>query len=154
MIKLGGSYSGLYRGKVVQRGDERMRGRIKVIIPSISGPEGKSQWVDLCMNVAYDNGGDIAIPKIGDTCWIMFEEGDVTKPVYMGNFFSAFKTPLPDYDEDTRVISWDDCRIEMKGERMAITVGDNTMIEITGSTIAVKTSDEIAMAAGHIGLND
>ena len=62
-----GQYGGLYRAKVVENGDDRQRGRIKVQIPSITG-DGNSQWVDLCMNTAYDAGGDIAVPKIGDTC--------------------------------------------------------------------------------------
>lgn len=135
---------GLYRAKVIQRDDDRQRGRIKVQIPSISG-EGKSQWVEACMNTAYDNGGDIAIPKIGDTVWIAFEEGDINKPVYIGNFFSAFSTPLKDYDQDTRVISWDKCRMEMKDDIMKITVGDNTVIEITGNTVKINS--------GRIDLN-
>ena len=143
---------GLYRAKVVQRDDDRQRGRIKVQIPSIMG-EGKSQWVEACMNTAYDNGGDIAIPKIGDTVWIAFEEGDINRPVYMGNFFSAFKTPLRNYDQDTRVISWDKCRIEMKGETMTITVGDSTVVTLTGSTITANTSAHIEMNAGRIDLN-
>lgn len=143
---------GLYRAKVVQRDDDRQRGRIKVQIPSISG-EGKSQWVEACMNTAYDNGGDIAIPKIGDTVWIAFEEGDINKPVYVGNFFSAFKTPLKEYDQDTRVISWDKCRIEMKNDRMEISVGDSSVLVITGSTVSIKTSDSVKVNAGRIDLN-
>ena len=135
---------GLYRAKVVERDDERQRGRIKVQIPSILG-EGKSQWVEACMNTAYDSGGDLAIPKLGDTVWIAFEEGDVTKPVYVGNFFSQFKTPLPDYDQDMRVISWDKCRVEMKDDHMRITVGEQSVIDITGN--------QIKMISGMIYIN-
>lgn len=135
------AYSGLYRAKVVQHGDERQKGRIKVTIPDISGGKGKSQWVDLCMNCAYENGGDIAVPKLGDTCWIAFERGDINLPVYMGNFFGAFKTPLPDYDEDTRVISWDSCRIEMKGETMKFIVGEKSLITITTDTISLEVGE-------------
>ena len=140
---MSGERYGLYRAKVVERNDERQRGRIKVQIPSVSG-EGKSQWVEACMNTAYDGGGDIAVPKVGDTVWIAFEEGDITKPVYVGNFFSAFKTPLKDYDEDTRVISWDNCRIEMKGEHLLITVGASS-IDVTGSSVKINS--------GRIDLN-
>ena len=53
---------GLYRAKVVQRDDDRQRGRIKVQIPSVTG-SGKTQWVEACMNVGYDNGGIIVKPK-------------------------------------------------------------------------------------------
>jgi len=127
---------GLYRAKVVQRDDDRQRGRIKVQIPSITG-SGKTQWVEACMNVGYDNGGDLAIPKIGDTVWIAFEEGDITKPVYVGNFFSAFKTPLIGYDQDTRVISWDNCKIYMKGNQLLIKVG-NSAILMTDSTVEIQ----------------
>lgn len=140
---MSGERYGLYRAKVVERDDERQRGRIKVQIPSVSG-EGKSQWVEACMNTAYDGGGDISIPKVGDTVWIAFEEGDITKPVYVGNFFSAFKTPLKNYDQDTRVISWDNCRIEMKEEHLLITVGASS-IDITGSSVKINS--------GRIDLN-
>lgn len=135
------AYYGIYRAKVVQREDERQKGRIKVVIPDISGSKGKSQWVDLCMNCAYENGGDIAVPKLGDTCWIMFEKGDLNLPVYMGNFFGAFKTPLPDYDEDTRVISWDNCRIEMKGDTMKFIVGEKSLITITTDSISLEVGE-------------
>lgn len=140
---MSGERYGLYRAKVVERDDERQRGRIKVQIPSVSG-EGKSQWVEACMNTAYDGGGDISVPKVGDTVWIAFEEGDITKPVYVGNFFSAFKTPLKNYDQDTRVISWDNCRIEMKEEHLLITVGASS-IDITGSSVKINS--------GRIDLN-
>lgn len=133
-----GKYAGLYRAKVVSREDERQRGRIQVQIPSVSG-DGKSQMVDVCSGCAYDLGGDIAVPKLGDTVWIAFEEGDVNKPVYMGNFFAAFKTPLSNYDTDTRVISWDNCRIEMKGDHLNISVGSQSIIDITGSNITMKS---------------
>ena len=140
---MSGERYGLYRAKVVERDDERQRGRIKVQIPSVSG-EGKSQWVEACMNTAYDGGGDISVPKVGDTVWVAFEEGDITKPVYVGNFFSAFKTPLKNYDQDTRVISWDNCRIEMKEEHLLITVGASS-IDITGSSVKINS--------GRIDLN-
>ena len=158
---VGSKYYGIYRAKVVEQNDERQRGRIKVQIPSITG-EGKSQYCEACMNVAYDNGGDLAVPKMGDTVWVMFEEGDVNKPVYVGNFFGAFKTPLENYDENERIISWDKCRIAMKegvmnvtvGEHLTIKVGGSTVIDITGDSIDVKTSSEINFHAAHIGFND
>lgn len=140
---MSGERYGLYRAKVVERDDEHQRGRVKVQIPSVSG-EGKSQWVEACMNTAYDGGGDISVPKVGDTVWIAFEEGNITKPVYVGNFFSAFKTPLKNYDQDTRVISWDNCRIEMKEEHLLITVGASS-IDITGSSVKINS--------GRIDLN-
>ena len=139
------AHYGLYKAKVVEQGDDRQKGRIKVQIPSITG-EGNSQWVELCMNVAYDNGGDIAIPKIGDTCYIMFEEGDVTKPVYMGNFFSAFSTPLENYNVNQRVISWDGCRITMEENNLHIENGAGAYIDMKG--------DDIQIHAGHVGFND
>lgn len=149
----GTKYYGLYRAKVVERDDERQRGRIKVQIPNITG-DGKSQYCEACMNTAYHRGGDLAVPKLNDTVWIMFEEGDVNKPVYVGNFFGAFGTPLENYDEDERIISWDKCRIAMKGEHMKIMVGGSTVIDITGDHVDIQTGSECNLHAGHIGLND
>lgn len=133
------NYYGLYECKVVGVDDSRQDGKIQVTINGIGG-NGK-YLARLCTNCAYDSGGDIAIPKIGETGYVMFANGEIQKPVYMGNTFQEFKTPLPNYDTKTRVISWDSCRIEMKDEVMKFIVGEKSLITITGNAVLLQVGD-------------
>lgn len=148
------SYTGLYECKVVGVDDSRQDGKIQVTINGIGG-EGK-HLARLCMNCAYDSGGDIAIPKIGETGYVMFANGEIQKPVYMGNTFPEFKTPLPNYDTKTRVISWDSCRIEMKEETMKFIVGEKSLITITGDAVILQVGQNqegVVDGSGNVASN-
>jgi hypothetical protein len=105
-------YPGIYRGYVVDNDDSLEKppymGRIKVNVPQIYGeqvdPEGLP-WAEPCVpffggglsvpvNQAEgteaaptEPSGIIAIPSIGATVWVIFEEGDVQHPVYMGTWY-------------------------------------------------------------------
>lgn len=143
---MGAKYFGKYRAKVVDVKDPRQKGRIRVQIPTLLGT-GISQWCEPCTPIGYDNGGDLAVPKLNDTVWVEFEEGNVSKPIYVGNFWSAMKTPLNDqnYDTDTRVINWDKCTITMKNDEMVITGGSSVVtindsgIKLNGTKIDLNT---------------
>ena len=103
---------GKYRAKVVDVQDPQRRGRIRVMCPKVLG-ESKSSWCEPCIPVAYDLGGDFAIPKLGEFVWVEFEEGNSNKPIYTGGLWSANKSPSPSYSPETRLITWGDCKIVM-----------------------------------------
>ena len=88
----------------------------------------------------------VILPFRKSVILVAFEEGDVTKPVYMGNFFSAFSTPLENYNVNQRVISWDGCRITMEENNLHIENGAGATIDMRG--------DDIQIRAGHVGFND
>lgn len=110
------SYYGVYQAIVTNIDDPEKRGRLKVQCPSVLGVNAESAWCDPCVPVAYDNGGDFCLPRIREAVWLMFIGGDVNKPVYMGGWWSKYKTPLGDnYTdlEDIRIIGYNDCSVVM-----------------------------------------
>lgn len=105
-------YFGLYRGKVIANDDSQEEypylGRIKINVPVIYGDIEDVEilpWAWPCMsnfggfpvNTQGEGGGGededilhgtIAIPPVGSTVWVMFEQGEPNNPVYMGSWLS------------------------------------------------------------------
>lgn len=126
------SFYGKYRAKVVDVDDPQYRGRIRVMCPKVLG-ESKSSWCEPCVPVAYDNGGDFAIPKVGEFVWVEFEEGNSNKPIYTGGLWSANNSPSPPYEVGTRLITWGNCKIVMTGSSVNIVAPS---VQVNGSTVA------------------
>lgn len=125
-------FYGKYRAKVVDVEDPQYRGRIRVMCPKVLG-EAKSSWCEPCVPVAYDNGGDFAIPKVGEFVWVEFEEGNSNKPIYTGGLWSSNKSPSSPYEVSKRLITWGECKIEMTDSCVNIIAPS---VKANGATIA------------------
>ena len=64
---------GLYLGVVKSRPDPHMR--VQVEIPALNVTE----WAQACLPV-----GNKAAPSLNSGVWVMFEQGDTRRPVWMG----------------------------------------------------------------------
>ena len=93
-------YYGIYRGFVEYNLDPLDLGRVKVRVPSIHGflediDEGKCKgipterlpWAFPCFHGSgcYDS-GYYDVPLIGSAVWVVFEDGDLERPVYLGGW--------------------------------------------------------------------
>ncbi len=76
---------GKYKGTVVGNADPTFRGRLLVQVPSIGGLQ--SVWAMPCVPYAGVQQGLFALPDPGTPVWIEFEEGDATKPIWVGCFW-------------------------------------------------------------------
>lgn len=128
------NYYGKYRAKVQNVNDPEKRGRIRVLCPKVLG-ESVSNWCEPCVPVAYNFGGDFAIPKVGETVWVEFEAGDVNKPIYTGGWWSTNSTPSNPYDVGTRLITWGNCKISISDNEVSITAPS---VKVNGSEVARK----------------
>ena len=137
------TYYGKYRALVTDVKDPEKRGRIRVQCPKVLG-DAKSAWCEPCVPVSYDLGGDFAIPKVGEFVWVEFEAGDANYPIYTGGLWSTNKSPSSSYDTQTRLITWGECKIEMKADSAVISVG--------GSSITLSKSG-IKLSSPKIDLN-
>lgn len=81
---------GKYRGKVQDNTDNQGLGRIKVIVPSVTGDKIALQALP-CTPYAGPQVGFFMIPPIGANVWIEFEEGDPNKPIWTGCFWGDGK---------------------------------------------------------------
>ena len=142
-------FYGKYRSIVVENKDPQLRGRIRVTCPKVLG-QAKSPWCEPCIPVAYDNGGDFAIPKVGEFVWVEFEEGDPNYPIYTGGLWSTNKSPSPEYAVGTRLITWGNCKITLTENSVNISAPS---ISVNGSAIAYYGSPVtlIDSKRGYIG---
>jgi hypothetical protein len=70
--------SGVYRAIVRDVRDPASSGRIKVIIPAVSG-DSETDWVWPVVPAGY-----VVLPKPGQQVWVLFEAGDHDNPVWLG----------------------------------------------------------------------
>lgn len=66
------------RAIVADTRDPADRGRIRVMIPSMTGAA-KGEWVWPVVSAGY-----IVTPDVGDQVWVVFENGDRESPVWLG----------------------------------------------------------------------
>jgi len=83
---------GKHRGIVVDDQDPLMLGRIVVSVPSVA--PGQLGWAMPCAPVAGPGSGVFVVATRGSNVWIEFEEGDVSRPIWTGGFWSAGEVPL------------------------------------------------------------
>lgn len=147
-------YYGIHQGFVTNLKDPEKRGRIKVICPTILGVNTESAWCDPVVPVAYDNGGDFCIPAKGEAVWLIFIDGNVNKPVWLGGWWSKNKTPLgtsySDIDK-VRIINYANCNIIMKDNEILLNVaGGDYDILIKNGEVSIKGNLTIN---GNISVN-
>lgn len=144
-------YFGKYRAKVQNVEDPEKRGRIRVICPKVLG-ESVSNWCEPCIPVAYNFGGDFAVPKVGETVWVEFEAGDVNKPIYVGGWWGKESAPPNPYGVATRYIEWNGCKITMVGKDTKTGTAAKMTLSVGSSTITI-TEGGISLSGGTINLN-
>lgn len=90
------TYPGLYRGTVMINVDPEQRGRLMLSIPDVLSFV-PSTWAEPCAPLAGPTGppmGAYMIPPIGAGVWVMFEQGDANRPVWLGcRFDTAANVP-------------------------------------------------------------
>lgn len=72
------SFPAIYRATVLSSQDPAGRGRVQVMVPAIAGQG--SGWAAGC----FAPGAAVTPPKVGDTVFVMFENGDPAFPVWLG----------------------------------------------------------------------
>ena len=84
-----GLYGFAMRGVVVKNDDPLSIGRVKVRVYNIHGtPQDGIQdenlpWAFPCFPTATYNSGTYIVPEEGNTVLLVFEDGDLSKPVYL-----------------------------------------------------------------------
>jgi len=80
------NYPGLYRATVAINVDPEFRGRLILTIPDVLSFV-PSTWAEPCAALAGPTGppmGVYMVPPIGAGVWVMFEQGDPNRPVWIG----------------------------------------------------------------------
>ena len=83
-------YFGKYAGVVTNVDDPQQIGRIRAQVPAVLGMQLDSGWALPC--APFGGGkerGMLFLPQVGDTVWIEFAAGDVSRPIWVGTFWGA-----------------------------------------------------------------
>jgi uncharacterized protein involved in type VI secretion and phage assembly len=83
-------FYGKYEGVVTANQDPLGIGRIRAKVPAVLGEEVESGWALPC--VPFGGGkerGMLFLPEVGDTVWIEFAAGDISRPIWSGTFWGA-----------------------------------------------------------------
>lgn len=83
-------YFGKHEGVVTANDDPLEIGRVRARVPSVLGEDLESGWASPC--VPFGGGKDrgfLFLPEVGDTVWIEFAAGDLSRPIWTGTFWGA-----------------------------------------------------------------
>ena len=83
---------GVYRGVVVTNADPENRLRVRATVPSVTGAS-VTDWCWPCVTP----GPHVMAPKPGAGVWVMYENGSVDYPIWLGVFEEqiALQPPKP-----------------------------------------------------------
>jgi uncharacterized protein involved in type VI secretion and phage assembly len=81
-------FFGKYRGLVTNNIDPLQIGRVIVQVPDVLG-ETPSSWALPCLPLAGPQAGIFAVPQVGASVWVEFEQGNPDYPIWVGGFWKT-----------------------------------------------------------------
>ena len=114
MLKTPTELNGIYRARVENNVDPLHIGRVQIRVPMIhrtisSGGTSTDllPWASYCSSIgAGYNYGSFIVPEIGEYVWVLFEDYDPEKPVYIGSVFGTDSTLEKKYGSDETTGVW------------------------------------------------
>ena len=88
-----GRFFGKYRGIVDGHEPIPQRGRVKLRVPAVLGD--LSVLAEVCVPYAGDGTGLMLLPEPDSGCWVEFEGGDPSYPIFVGAYWGDGKMPDP-----------------------------------------------------------
>jgi uncharacterized protein involved in type VI secretion and phage assembly len=132
-------------GLVVDNRDPDRLGRVKVRFPALPGQD-TSWWAPLAALGAGKDRGWFFLPEIDDEVLVMFEHGDVHRPVVLGALWNGVDLP-PERNrggnERRVLVSRQGSRIEFDDDAGTITIEDGAKI----GRIVISADDKITVEA-------
>jgi uncharacterized protein involved in type VI secretion and phage assembly len=83
-------FYGKYEGVVTDVADPKKIGRLRAKVPAVLGEDVDSGWALPCVPAGGGKErGMLFLPQVGDTVWVEFAGGDVSRPIWAGTFWGA-----------------------------------------------------------------
>lgn len=115
-------------GVVTDNKDPSKLGRVKVKIPILSDKD-TSFWVPIIMQGAGKNRGWFFIPEVEDEVLVMFEQGDINRPLVVGALWGGKDKPPeknPGSNPKRVIKSRQGSKVTFDDEEMKIVIEDGT----------------------------
>lgn len=159
-----GPFLGKYRATVQDNVDPYKLGRIRAIVPAVTGADEPSTWALPCMPAAGVGMGLFTVPQKGAGVWIEYEAGDPAYPIWVGGYWSQAEVPdlvpegallsptltLQTPNGNGIVIS------DAPGEGILIQSASGAKISITNEGITIQSADGVVikMNAESVDVNN
>lgn len=82
------NFYGKYRGTVIDNVDPMQMGRLMVQVPDVANIL-PSTWAMPCAPFAGTQSGSVAVPPVGSSVWVEFEQGNSDYPIWSGCFWGS-----------------------------------------------------------------
>ena len=165
---LKGHIFGIWRGVVTNVNDPEGLGRIKAKVHELFGNDDETDWASYCTPFGGHGCGWFSLPspvtpgadkpQAGDGVWIMFEAGDINRPVWLGFWYSKVDKPPVGADKDTVVLQTRaGHRIELSdkpgSEHVKVTdkAGNSILLDSTSGAVTVHAA-KVVVNAGQVEL--
>jgi uncharacterized protein involved in type VI secretion and phage assembly len=160
-----GSFYGKYRGTVINNTDPMQMGRVIAQVPDVSNVI-PSTWALPSAPFAGGQSGSVAVPPVGASVWVEFEQGDSDYPIWSGCFWgSSSEVPsmalaappgvqsivLQSVGQSTLMIS--DVSGASGGILLQHSSGASIAINDTGITISNGQGATIALTGSSVTIN-
>ena len=91
-------FTDIYIGKVVDNKDPKKIGRLKINVPNIHGNIKKDDlpWANPCFPYGVDNKGIVFVPEKDTLCAVMFINGSIYAPIWLGVIYREKEDVPPD----------------------------------------------------------
>jgi hypothetical protein len=132
---------GKYRGTVVDNNDPLKRGSVKVVVPTVMGTQ--PLWALPCVPYAGPDVGFYAIPPVGASVWVEFENGRRNHPIWAGCFWEEGELPAADASPEIAFL-------RTPGAVIRIEASGTLEIETIGGAKITLTATEITLEAPSI----
>jgi uncharacterized protein involved in type VI secretion and phage assembly len=161
-------FYGKYRGSVVDNQDPDKRGRLRLKVPSVLGPDVVTGWALPCAPYGgAANQGFFFIPDNGASVWVEFEAGLLEFPVWVGTFWTKAggnsEAPEPGNDQappTSKIIKTKNHTIELADadgtEAIKITDGKNqnkVTLDKKGILVQDQNGNQIKLESSGITID-
>lgn len=131
--------NGIFRARVTNNADPEKLGRVQVRVPMLHGAsasDGVSDsslpWATGCFPSAGYNFGSFVVPEIGEYVFVIFEDNDTSKPVYLGSSYGKNSTTYKEYGSKDTTGLW-------YGMRGANEVPEEAQLDFPSTKLIYKT---------------
>jgi hypothetical protein len=155
-------FYGKYRAFVKDNADPDKRGRLRLQIPSVLGPDVLSGWALPCAPYGGRAGcGFFFIPENDDGVWVEFEGGLLEYPVWVGTFWTkanaASEAPPPGDSQSpptSKIIKTLKHTIELADGSDTLTISDcndnKVTLDPSGVLVEDGNGNKVTLASGGV----